>query len=420
MLSIAFVSFALFSFAYASPTASPSNGSGIVIPLSKRSALSLDDIVDANALAASLERSLAKYQNGFAAYEANTGAPHPLTVDFPDTPETDGNFTRRASGSVPLTDENNGELWQGSIAIGSPPQTFTVDFDTGSSDLFVPGPSCGGNCAGHTRYRPASSSTAVEIHKTFSLAYGSGAVRGEQYSDDIVIAGLTAAKQRLGAATAYSSSFSASNFPPDGLMGMAYQTISAYNAPPVFQTLVAQGQVSNPVFSFKLAKSGSELLLGGVNNGLYKGSFTYARVTTRGYWQVKMDAVSVNGKTPIHNVQSVIDTGTTLIIAYAPQVRQFYAAIPGSRDASATIGPGFYTFPCSTTARVSLTFGGRAFSISPNLFNLGRVSAQSNSCVGAVVGSSSISFWVVGDTFLQNVYSTFDLGNNRVGFATLS
>lgn len=127
----------------------------------------------------------------------------------------------------------------------------------------------------------------------------------------------------------------------------------------------------------------------------------------------------MNGKTPLRNVQSAIDTGTTLVVAQASQVRQFYAAIPGSKDASATVGQGFYTFPCSTTQKVSFTFGNRAFSISPNLFNLGRVSSRSSDCVGAIVGSSSISFWVVGDTFLQNVYLTFDLGNNRVGFATL-
>ena len=127
----------------------------------------------------------------------------------------------------------------------------------------------------------------------------------------------------------------------------------------------------------------------------------------------------MNAKTPVRNIQSVIDTGTTLIIAQASQVRQIYAAIPGSKDVSATFGQGFYSFPCSTTERVSLTFAGKAFSISSDLFNLGRMSQRSSDCVGAIVGSNSISFWVVGDTFLQNVYTTFDLGSNRVGFASL-
>ena len=90
-----------------------------------------------------------------------------------------------------------------------------------------------------------------------------------------------AKQQRLGVASAYSSSFGISNFPPDGLMGMAYQSISVYNSPPVFQSLIAQKQVTTPVFSFKLASTGAELFLGGTDSSLYKGNFTYVPVTTQ-------------------------------------------------------------------------------------------------------------------------------------------
>lgn len=62
-------------------------------------------------------------------------------------------------------------------------------------------------------------------------------------------------------------------------MGMAFQSISAYNATPVFQTMVSRGQADVPVFSFKLAASGSELYLGGANSALYTGNFTYTPVT---------------------------------------------------------------------------------------------------------------------------------------------
>jgi hypothetical protein len=92
---------------------------------------------------------------------------------------------------------------------------------------------------------------------------------------------LQATKQRLGVATAYSSSFDIDNFPPDGLMGMAYQSISVYRSPPVFQSLVALKQVSSPVFSFKLSTSGAELFLDGTDSSWYTGSFTYVPVTTQ-------------------------------------------------------------------------------------------------------------------------------------------
>jgi len=90
-----------------------------------------------------------------------------------------------------------------------------------------------------------------------------------------------ATAQRFGAATTYSSGFQSDQFAADGLLGMAYESMSNYRASPLFQTLVSQGQVSTPVFSLYLAQSGSELYIGGTNQNHYKGSFTYMHVTTQ-------------------------------------------------------------------------------------------------------------------------------------------
>lgn len=88
-----------------------------------------------------------------------------------------------------------------------------------------------------------------------------------------------ALNQTFGVATAYSSSLAVDKSPPDGLMGMGFQSLSTYNASPVFQSIVSQGQADAPVFSFKLATNGSELYLGGANSALYTGGFTYTPVT---------------------------------------------------------------------------------------------------------------------------------------------
>jgi cathepsin D len=66
-----------------------------------------------------------------------------------------------------------------------------VDFDTGSSDLFVPSTKCG-SCGGkQDYYDPDASSTSEDRGKTFTITYGGGAtVDGEQYTDNVIIAGL--------------------------------------------------------------------------------------------------------------------------------------------------------------------------------------------------------------------------------------
>ena len=73
--------------------------------------------------------------------------------------------------------------------------------------------------------------------------------------------------------------FDISYFTADGLLGLAYQSLSAYQASPVFQSLVTQGQVPEPVFGLYMTQSNnSELFVGGVNGKHYTGSITYVPV----------------------------------------------------------------------------------------------------------------------------------------------
>ncbi|KAL4252094.1 peptidase A1 family protein [Abortiporus biennis] len=422
MLTIAYVFFALQLLAVANPiTTRPWQNDGQRIAMSRRQDDTLLDngIINVEVLQALLQYTIERYKITLEAYARNTGTPHPLTITH-EAVSSNNNITKRAVGSAPLTKFNNGQLWYGSISVGTPAVAYTVDFDTGSSDLFLPGPQCtSGSCTGHKIYNPANSTSAVDRKRTFSLSYGDGSTcQGAQYNDTVSLSTLTALNQTLGAATTYSNGFTITRFPSDGLLGMGYQTISNYNSPPFFQTLVAQSRTTSPVFAFKLASTGSELLLGGTNPNLYTGEFTYASVLVKGYWQVLMDSVNVNGKKPATYLQAVIDTGTTLIIGDSTSVRNFYATIPGSKDASSTFAPGFYTVPCNAIPSVSLTFNGKSFTIAPALFNYGRPNTRSSDCIGSIV-SSSLNFWIIGDRFLQNVYTSFDLGNNRVGFATL-
>lgn len=69
---------------------------------------------------------------------------------------------------------------------------YAVDFDTGSSDLFVPSIDCGDTCFDHKKYDPKASSTSHDLEKPFEIAYEGGAdVKGDEYTDDVIFGGLT-------------------------------------------------------------------------------------------------------------------------------------------------------------------------------------------------------------------------------------
>ena len=54
---------------------------------------------------------------------------------------------------------------------------------------------------------------------------------------------------------------------------MAFPALSVFGDNPLFTTLVDQGAVPAPEFAMKLAETGSELFLGGVNTALFTGEF---------------------------------------------------------------------------------------------------------------------------------------------------
>lgn len=139
-----------------------------------------------------------KYSRNLAAYEKNTGHPHPEAVPS-------STASKRQTASVPLTDEQSGKYWQGRITVGSPPVQFTVDFDTGSSDLFLPSNSCkDASCNGRTLYTP--SADANSTNQTASLSFGDGSVvQVDVFLDTVAIGQVNASHQALGATSSLAS-----------------------------------------------------------------------------------------------------------------------------------------------------------------------------------------------------------------------
>lgn len=102
------------------------------------------------------------------------------------------------------------------------------------------------------------------------------------YEDNLNISGLVAQKQTIGVANNVSDGYNLYQQPVDGILGLGFRETSQFNATPVFQSMIEQGKVDQPMFSIKLDdEAGSELLLGGVNKKLYKEPLFYSPIVAR-------------------------------------------------------------------------------------------------------------------------------------------
>ncbi|KZO90416.1 acid protease [Calocera viscosa TUFC12733] len=384
---------------------------GLSIELNKRSSLHHEDgVVNVEALRGQLAKVQNKYARTMKQYEANTGKAHPLAAAF------FGDLNKRATTSDGLANYQD-SAWYGSVDVGTPLNRFTVDFDTGSSDFFLPSSDCF-DCGNHNTYDPASSDSSTCLYEYFDLQYGDNSeTSGIQYTDTVAIGSLTVSGQTLGSATSYSTEFQDAVY--DGLMGLGFPQLSSFPADPFIFNLFFQGSLSAGSFSFKLAESGSSLYIGGADSSLHAGSFSYTPVTQEGYWQVTTQSLKLGSTTIASNQVSIVDSGTTLIYVDPDTADLFYSHIRGSTQDD-SLGEGLYTLPCSSIPNnVAVDFAGKTVTISSSVFNFGQVSQGSSTCVGGIA-AGNFGFWILGDVFMRNVYTQFDMANGRVGIATLA
>jgi len=226
------------------------------------------------------------------------------------------------------------------------------------------------------------------------------------------------------------------NDPVSGLLGLAWQQIASSGASPFWETLANGGAWDSPVMAFHLSRfvddatastlePGGSFTMGFVNQDLYTGDIDYQNIAgTESYWLLALTAMTVQGNSITvpsgTSSYAAIDTGTTLIGGPSTEIAAIFAQIPGSAAGTGNYD-GYYTYPCSTSVNVTMTFGGRSWPISAADFQLAQIS--SSQCLGAffeLETDSSAPSWIVGDTFLKNVLSVFRFNPPSVGFAELS
>ncbi|XP_057472289.1 aspartic proteinase A1-like [Actinidia eriantha] len=231
----------------------------------------------------------------------------------------------------------------GEIGIGTPPQKFTVVFDTGSSNLWVPSSKCYFSvpCFIHSKYKSSQSSSYKKNGKSAEIHYGTGAISGFFSEDCVKVGNLVVKNQEFIEATSEPGiTFMVAKF--DGILGLGFREISVGDAVPLWYNMVTQGLIKEPVFSFWLNRNaeeeeGGEIVFGGVDQNHYKGKHTYVPVTQKGYWQFNMGDVLIGGNLSGYcdtGCSAIADSGTSLLAGPTSVITMINHAIGASGVAS--------------------------------------------------------------------------------------
>ncbi|XP_022033189.1 cardosin-F [Helianthus annuus] len=223
----------------------------------------------------------------------------------------------------------------GEIGIGTPPQKFTVIFDTGSANLWIPSSECSSSvCLFHSTYNSSESSTYKMNGKHAAIDYGIGSISGYFSEDNIIVGGLVVENQEFIEATRdVGMPFLEGKF--DGILGLGFKETSVGNVVPIWDNMVNQHLVRERVISFWLNRNGDtdeggEIVFGGVDPNHYKGMHTYVPVTEKGYWQFDLGDILINGKqTGIckSGCLAIADSGASLIAGPTAMINQINLAI---------------------------------------------------------------------------------------------
>ncbi|GAX11609.1 cathepsin D [Fistulifera solaris] len=337
---------------------------------------------------------------------------------------SDTSFLERSESEI-INDYANAQYF-GSISIGTPPQSFKVIFDTGSSNLWVPKVGCT-HCGNpffgkKAKYNHDSSTTYESDNADFEIMYGSGSVSGFFSVDSVTLADdLVITEQRfaeISDAGGLGLAFALGKF--DGILGLGFRSISVDDTPTVMDNALKQNVIDQPIFSFYLGDNGpGELTFGGYDSSKFTGDLQYVKLLSATYWEIALDSVSAG---PYHSsenadqspITAIVDSGTSLITGPKKDIAAIAQAIGAKPNVM-----GQYTIDCNTVDAIPdivFTIDGREYMVPGDK----AVLQAQGTCLFAFMG---VDFpkpgpqWILGDVFMRQYYTVFNYLDETVGFA---
>ncbi|VDM23635.1 unnamed protein product [Toxocara canis] len=355
-------------------------------------------------------------------------------------------FDSRRYASI-VTDYSDIE-YIGTVYMGSQRAPLRFVLDTGSADFWAPDISCGicdyychglpasfchklcdkgccsienhfteSKCYNKRTFNGAKSTTYRQYDGTWRIKYGAGMAAGFRGLDKIDLGGMNF-DVVFGQATILDTVI-ASNKNFDGILGLAFQSISVDNTLPPFLAAVEQKVINESIFTVFLRKAGQPVL---ANGGVYtfgafdnvncEGEINYVHLSSATYFQFVLQKFSF-GPTQMGSthVQVISDTGTSFIGAPADVFTMIIKAIGATKDPYGVVVPCNHgEFP-----NMTLTINGHDYTLTSHHYI-----TNTNRCELAMFSMNSIGLgpaWILGDPFIRAYCNVHDMKNQRIGFA---
>ncbi|KAI5117484.1 hypothetical protein M0805_009547 [Coniferiporia weirii] len=341
------------------------------------------------------------------------------------TSEAKSGSSRRAA-SFDIT--NEAVTYVANVGVGTPPTTYSLLIDTGSSNTWVG--------AGQTF---VETSSTQDTGDGVSVSYGSGFFFGEEYTDTVTLSDtLVITDQGIGVAVL---AFGFSGV--DGILGLGPVDLTEgtvdgeSTVPTVSDNLFAQGVISEEVVGVFFAPTtesevtNGELTFGSVDSSKTTEDIVYVPISSSSpandFWAIDQTITyGTNGTTVLSSIAGIVDTGTTLILL-STDAFDTYTSLTNATEDETT---GLLIISSADYAELQSLFfniGETTFEFTKNAQTWPRAlntaiggTTDSIYLVVADLGASSVEgfSFVNGYTFLERFYSVFDTTNGRIGFAS--
>jgi len=310
----------------------------------------------------------------------------------------------------------------GQLKVGTPPQLFTVVFDTGSGNLLVPGKTCESEaCTAHDRFDARASSTASEVNcdgspispggigDEVTITFGTGHVTGQCLSDQICVGNVCNRGDFIAATDESSHPFAQFQF--DGVLGLA---MPAMSQGPDFSLMERLGDVLKKrmfsVFLSDSASEDSEIVFGDTKTHHMASDLFWVPVSRpTGYWQVQIEDVTLNNEVQgiCAQCQVAVDTGTSQLAGPSDVISTLSSTLNVKGDCS-----NFESLP-----KLGFLIKGHVLNLEPKDY----IDKDSSGCEVALmpldVPPPNGPLFIFGIPFLQKFVTVYDREAKSVGFA---